>query len=390
MPTTNYVWDADNDSYLMETDGTDSTTAVYTNEPTEFGQVVSERRGATDNWYHFDAIGSTRDVTDSSQTETDSFVYSAFGVTVVRSGTTPLVFRFVGQTGYCFDEELDEYYVRRRSYRPAVSRWTSADPLGVARWARLYGYTENSPQSSIDPSGLLSWRTIRGPLNLCCGKYEWGVRFIPERPGQEQGWIVQKVRFDYRIFDCDCEDPQEVGHSKECTRRNNSNAPYAPFEYFEIWAVEGGHVYGLFDLKKVGDCYKLGKNKKADARDLFFWREPGEGTRTSGLSGKNCCDEKVHGGFFYQEGEVTFYPGDCAPSGYWPKSGEAGHVEEAGNIRSRCAAPANWPGTELYRGVSRRWNCCSKETRFDRLLTVAIPEAPPHDSPRIRERSDCV
>ncbi len=32
MPITNYIWDTESDNILMETDGTDTTTAVYTNE----------------------------------------------------------------------------------------------------------------------------------------------------------------------------------------------------------------------------------------------------------------------------------------------------------------------------------------------------------------------
>src|SRR2546422_1046083 len=36
MAVTNYLWDVENDSYLAETDGSDSTTAVYTNEPDHY------------------------------------------------------------------------------------------------------------------------------------------------------------------------------------------------------------------------------------------------------------------------------------------------------------------------------------------------------------------
>ena len=67
MSVTNYIWDAENDSYLMETDENDSTTVVYTNEPVEFGSLVSQHRGGTKSYYHFDAQGSTRALTDENE-----------------------------------------------------------------------------------------------------------------------------------------------------------------------------------------------------------------------------------------------------------------------------------------------------------------------------------
>ncbi len=39
MPVTNYIWDPVSDTVLAETDETDTTTAVYTNEPDEFGSL---------------------------------------------------------------------------------------------------------------------------------------------------------------------------------------------------------------------------------------------------------------------------------------------------------------------------------------------------------------
>ena len=40
-------------------------------------------------------------------------------------------FRFVGQVGYYLDADTGNYYVRARAYQPAISRWSSTDPLGI-------------------------------------------------------------------------------------------------------------------------------------------------------------------------------------------------------------------------------------------------------------------
>ncbi len=41
MPTTNYIWDEDN--LLAETDGNNVVQTVYTNEPQQYGNLVSSR-----------------------------------------------------------------------------------------------------------------------------------------------------------------------------------------------------------------------------------------------------------------------------------------------------------------------------------------------------------
>ena len=70
MPTTKYIWDPVSDNVLMESDENDVTTAVYTHEPGEFGSLISQRRGSTASYYHYDAQGSTRALTDSTETVT--------------------------------------------------------------------------------------------------------------------------------------------------------------------------------------------------------------------------------------------------------------------------------------------------------------------------------
>ena len=103
MPTTKYVWDVESDNVLMETDENDVTTAVYTNEPAEYGNLISQRRGNTTSYYHHDALGTTRALTDTTETVTDTYVYTAFGETVATTGTTTNPFRYVGEEGYYSD-----------------------------------------------------------------------------------------------------------------------------------------------------------------------------------------------------------------------------------------------------------------------------------------------
>ena len=170
MSATNYIWNFMNDTIAMEKDDAGNTTAVYTNEPDEFGGLISQRRNGVTSHYHYDGQHSTRMLTDDSQAVTDTYTYTAFGESVATTGSTANPFRYVGEFGYYFDGESDSYQVRRRGYEPATARWQSYDPQlwtvptrpfkGVhpSSWPdeRHTGYTYawNSPVVHADSSGL--------------------------------------------------------------------------------------------------------------------------------------------------------------------------------------------------------------------------------------------
>ena len=155
MPVTNYIWDELSDNVLMETDENDALVANYTCEPSQFGEVLSQHRANNDQYFNFDGLGSTRDLTGNTQTVSDSYTYSAFGETVSSSGSTTNPFQWNGAVGYYTNEETGEFYVRRRSYDPAIARWLSRDPLGFVDGPNVYAYVGNQPINSLDPTGTL-------------------------------------------------------------------------------------------------------------------------------------------------------------------------------------------------------------------------------------------
>ncbi|REJ91914.1 MAG: RHS repeat protein [Planctomycetota bacterium] len=149
--TKKFVWDEQN--YLAETDENDDTQVVYTNEPRLYGNLVSQRRGSDSHWYYFDAIGSTRELTDASESVTDTRLYDAWGVPSVATGPTILLFQFCGKLGYATDLDTNIAYVRQRHLTPDNGRWMCVDP----RWAPVirdrFVYASNSPVLILDPSG---------------------------------------------------------------------------------------------------------------------------------------------------------------------------------------------------------------------------------------------
>ncbi len=153
MATTRYVWDVLNDNYLSENDGP-STTAVYTNEPTEFGELVSQRRGGVSRYHHLDGQRSTRALTDTHENITDTDIYSAFGEGVASTGSSANPFGFKGALGYHTDSDTGDLYIRARQYWPTIARWLSQDPLGLTNRINLYSYAGAEPVNNVDPTGL--------------------------------------------------------------------------------------------------------------------------------------------------------------------------------------------------------------------------------------------
>jgi RHS repeat-associated protein len=173
------IWDFQN--ILLETDGSNVTQVVYTLEPNVYGNLVSQRRSSTTSYYLFDALGSTRKLTDSASSITDSYDYRAYGETFASTVVTTNVFRWVGQVGYYFDIDRLAYYLRARSYNPAVARFLSRDPIGFdgSRW-NVYEYASSRPSHRSDANGLTSLMPCpskivipcsakqRRPASVCC------------------------------------------------------------------------------------------------------------------------------------------------------------------------------------------------------------------------------
>ena len=140
-----FVWDDQN--YLAETDAAGTTQAAFTTEPSTYGGLISHRKAGASTTYHFDALGSTRALTDASEAVLENYNYTAFG-TLLGSPTLHTPFLWGGMVGYYWDAALATQYIRARHYQPAIARWISLDLIGFAGGdANLFRYVGNSPTS---------------------------------------------------------------------------------------------------------------------------------------------------------------------------------------------------------------------------------------------------
>lgn len=159
MAKKRFFWSSVLDCVLQEQDGAGQTEVTYTHEPSLYGPLVSEHRGGQASQYHFDALGSTRALTDDSQTVTDTFAYDAWGNSEQPSASGALRFLWVGVVGYSVEfGVVGSVYVRHRTYTPQTGRWKSMDPLAFLfanSSASQYSYSSNAPTLMLDPSGLV-------------------------------------------------------------------------------------------------------------------------------------------------------------------------------------------------------------------------------------------
>lgn len=193
--TTKSLWDCQN--ILLDANASNVTQALYTSQPSLFGNLLSQSRGGQSSFYQFEALGSTVALTNNLQGVTDSYLYNAFGELLTSSGIAVNPWRFVGRHGYAFDLDPAKSYVRSRFYDGSTARFLSMDfrrplaettnlhalandlirygaagglPISAGVLAALgsllqrasseaghtdgYRYVVNNPVVQIDPSGL--------------------------------------------------------------------------------------------------------------------------------------------------------------------------------------------------------------------------------------------
>lgn len=113
-----------------------------------------KRPEAGTRYYTSDGLGSTRQLTDSAQSVTDSYDYDGFGNLIQSAGATANQHLFAGEQ---YDPELAMYYLRARYYDPTTGRFAEMDPISGDELRPLsqnrYIYAEANPVMNIDPSG---------------------------------------------------------------------------------------------------------------------------------------------------------------------------------------------------------------------------------------------
>ena len=261
--TSNILWDGK--QYLAESDGLGNIIVCYTNEPDEFTNLISQSTATASLFYHYDALGSTRQVSNAAELVTDSFLFDAWGNEVAHTGTSRIPFRFVGRHGYYYDPDTGNFYIIERILDPVTARWTSVDPATtpiLSQYIRsLFSYASSNPATRFDPSGLLSQKTavqtifivIAGGPTLVyknkivvlgnCGHYVWRTEWVLQKPAENDGFIIQLVQRRQNIRRCKSATNTLNQGDSSCKNRRTCRQ----HDYFELWSVESGQVKPVND-----------------------------------------------------------------------------------------------------------------------------------------------
>ncbi len=170
-------------SYLVDPAGLGNVVAEYDGSGallanfTYAGGLVSQVGPAgVASYYHFDAVGNTSQLTDSTGAAINSYAYLPFGEIRNSSVAQANPFTFNGQLGVMSDGN-GTYFMRTREYDANTGRFTTQDPLGVDGGLNLYGFVQNNPTSETDPTGLNS------RIDFLISVIERGYGNLPAVPG---------------------------------------------------------------------------------------------------------------------------------------------------------------------------------------------------------------
>jgi len=144
--TTNFMYDGLN--LVQELSGGAPTANLLTGLGID--ETFTRSDGSGPSTLLVDALGSTLALTNAAGTVQTLYTYDPFGSTTASGATSANATQFTGRE----NDGTELYFHRARYYSPALHRFVSEDPLGLAGGLNIFAYAGNQPTNYIDPLGL--------------------------------------------------------------------------------------------------------------------------------------------------------------------------------------------------------------------------------------------
>jgi RHS repeat-associated protein len=152
-PATEFLYDGI--EIVEERDSTNAITRQYV-WGNDIDELLQEKTATATYYSHENSIGSIAALTNPSGSVVERYRYDPFGNTTLPvDGATGNRIRFHGAY---FDDETDFYFMRHRTYSPALGRFLQRDPIGI--WTDAmnlgngYSLAGSDAVNRKDPSGL--------------------------------------------------------------------------------------------------------------------------------------------------------------------------------------------------------------------------------------------
>jgi RHS repeat-associated protein len=144
-----YAYDGDNQ--IEETNVSGTVIARYTQTPDTMDEPLAMARAGVTSFYNLDGLGSTKTLSSSAGSLSQTYTFDSFGKATNSSGSLTNLFQFSSRE---FDTETNLYYYRARYYDQSLGRFLSEDPTGFSNETyNLYDYVSGDPVDFTDPSG---------------------------------------------------------------------------------------------------------------------------------------------------------------------------------------------------------------------------------------------
>jgi RHS repeat-associated protein len=118
------------------------------------GLLVQRNGSGNEDFFSFDALGSTSELAADSGAVLNMYSYLPFGEQFLAQQAIGNPFQFIAESGVvALSRHIN--YMRARHYQSYLGRFISTDPVGISSGdINLYRYVINAPVSYTDPSGL--------------------------------------------------------------------------------------------------------------------------------------------------------------------------------------------------------------------------------------------
>jgi len=103
------------------------------------------------SFFHYDALGSTQELTNAGENVTATYRYNAWGQILVHTGTTTNPHTYGGRARYYEVPTVQFHLLGLRFYDPALGRFVTTDLIITVN---PYVYGTSRPAAMMDPSGL--------------------------------------------------------------------------------------------------------------------------------------------------------------------------------------------------------------------------------------------